>query len=100
MGEVVFISELAQLAGVRCYPHCWGADIVIAATVQTLALVPDPHFGLPADTPFLELDQSENPWREGLAKGQIEIQDGFVRVPRKPGLGITVDEELVQKYAV
>ena len=99
MGEVVFISELAQLAGVRCYPHCWGADIVIAATVQTLALVPDPHFGLPTDTPFLELDQSENPWREGLAKGQIEVQDGFVRVPRKPGLGITVDEELVQKYA-
>ena len=100
MGEVVFISELAQLSGVRCYPHCWGADIVIAATVQTLALVPDPHFGLPTDTPFLELDQSENPWREGLAKGQIEVQDGFVRVPRKPGLGITVDEELVQKYAV
>ena len=100
IGEVVFISELANLSGVRCYPHCWGADIVIAATVQTLALVPDPHFGLPTDTPYLELDQSENPWREGLAKGQIKVKDGYVTVPRRPGLGIEVDEKLVRKYAV
>lgn len=100
IGEVVFISELANLSGVRCYPHCWGADIIIAATVQTLALVPDPHFGLPTDTPYLELDQSENPWRDALAKGQIEVKDGFVTVPRKPGLGIEVDENLVRKYAV
>ncbi len=100
IGEVVFISELANLSGVRCYPHCWGADIVIAATVQTLALVPDPHFGLPTDMPYLELDQSENPWREGLAKGQIEVKDGYVTVPRRPGLGIEVDEKLVRKYAV
>ncbi len=100
IGEVLFISELANLSGVRCYPHCWGADIVIAATVQTLALVPDPHFGLPTDTPYLELDQSENPWREGLAKGQIEVKDGYVTVPRRPGLGIEVDEKLVRKYAV
>ena len=100
IGEVVFISELANLSGIRCYPHCWGADIVIAATVQTLALVPDPHFGLPTDTPYLELDQSENPWREGLAKGQIKVKDGYVTVPRRPGLGIEVDEKLVRKYAV
>ena len=97
---MVFISELANRSGIRCYPHCWGADIVIAATVQTLALVPDPHFGLPTDTPYLELDQSENPWREGLAKGQIEVKNGYVTVPRKPGLGIEVDEKLVRKYAV
>ena len=100
IGEVVFISELANLSGIRCYPHCWGADIVIAATVQTLALVPDPHFGLPTDTPYLELDQSENPWREGLARGQIKVKDGYVTVPRRPGLGIEVDEKLVRKYAV
>jgi D-galactarolactone cycloisomerase len=73
---------------------------VIAATVQTLSLVPDPHFGLPTDMPYLELDQSENPWREGLAKGQIEVKDGYVTVPRRPGLGIEVDEKLVRKYAV
>ena len=100
IGEVVFISELAYLSGTRCFPHCWGADIIIAATVHALSLVPDPHFGLPTDTPFLELDQSENPWREGLAKGQIEVKDGYVTVPRKPGLGIEVDEKLVRKYAV
>lgn len=100
IGEALFIAETAALAGIRCMPHCWGGDIVIAATVQLLALLPDPHWGFPTDTPLLELDQSENPWRNGLAKQHFELEEGMVRVPTAPGLGIEVDEALVRKYAV
>ncbi len=100
LGEALFIAELAQLAGIRCIPHCWGGDILIAATVQLLALLYDPHWGLPTDTPMLELDQSENPWRDGLAVEPLRMQDGFMEVPTKPGLGIEVDEEVVKQYAV
>ena len=100
IGEALFIAETAALSGIRCLPHCWGADILIAATVHLLSLLPDPHWGFPTDTPMLELDQSENPWRNGLAKGSFPLQDGFISVPTKPGLGIEVDEEFVMKYAV
>ena len=100
IGEALFISELAALSGVRSIPHCWGGDIVIAASVHLLSLLPDPHWGLPTDTPMLELDQSENPWRNGLAQKPIEVRDGFAHVPTKPGLGIEVDEDIVKKYAV
>ena len=99
-GEALFIAEMAALSGIRCIPHCWGSDIIIAATVQLLSLLPDPHWGTPTDTPLLELDQSENPWRDGLAKGSFPLQNGIIQVPGGPGLGITVDEELVRKYAV
>jgi len=100
IGEALFIAEMAALSGIRCFPHCWGSDILIAATVHLVSLLPDPHWGYPTDTPLLELDQSENPWRNGLAKGTFPLEDGMIRVPTGPGLGIEVDEDTVRKYAV
>lgn len=100
LGEVLFISEMASLAGIRCLPHCWGGDVLIAASVHLLSLIHEPHFGLPTDTPRLELDQSENPWRDGLAKEKLAVKNGFITVPTKPGLGIDVDEEVIKRYAV
>ena len=100
IGETLFISELAALSGIRCIPHCWGGAILIAATVQTLSLMPDPHWGFPTDTPMLELDQSENPWRTEIVKEPFQLQDGFVNVPTRPGLGIEVNEEIVKQYAI
>ena len=100
IGEALFIAELAALSGIPCIPHCWGSDILIAATVQLLALLPEPHWGFPTDTPLLELDQSENPWRNGLAAEPLVLREGMVNVPTAPGLGIEVDEEVVAKYAV
>ncbi|MDA1052970.1 MAG: mandelate racemase/muconate lactonizing enzyme family protein [Planctomycetota bacterium] len=100
LGEVLFIAEMAKLSSIRCIPHCWGGDILIAATIQLLSLLHEPHWGLPTDTPQLELDQSENPWRDGLATERFEMRDGFITVPTKPGLGIEVDEEVVRRYAV
>ena len=100
IGEALFIAEMAALSGIRCIPHCWGGDIIIAATVQLLSLLPDPHWGFTTATPMLELDQSENPWRNGLARQPIQVRGGYVNVPTKPGLGIEVDEDVVKKYAV
>jgi D-galactarolactone cycloisomerase len=100
IGEALFIAEMAALSGIRCLPHCWGSDILIAATVHLVSLLPDPHWGFPTDTPMLELDQSENPWRNGLAKGAFPLEDGTIRVPTGPGLGIEVNEDMVTEYAV
>ena len=73
---------------------------MIAASIHLLSLLPDPHWGLPTDTPLLEFDQSENPWRDGLATQSFEFRDGFITVPTKPGLGIDVNEQVVKRYAV
>lgn len=89
-----------KIASVKTYPHCWGGDVAIAASAHLLARLPEPHWGLPSDTPMLEIDQSEIPWRDGLAIEPLAARDGFIRVPRKPGLGIEVDEAVVRKYAV
>ena len=100
IGEALFIAELATLSGIRCIPHCWGSAILIAATVHLVSLLPDPHWGLPTDTPPLELDQSENPWRTEIVQQPFTPREGFVDVPTSPGLGVEVDEQAVLAYAV
>ena len=97
--EVLFIAEMAALDGVPTIPHCWGGAVLIAATTHLLSLLPDPHWGLPTDTPLLELDQSENPWRTEIVKTPLEFKDGFMTVPTAPGLGIDIDEAAIQQYA-
>lgn len=100
MPEMLFIGEMAALHGVQMIPHCWGGAVLLAATTHLLSLLPDPHGGFPTDTPLLELDQTENPWREGIVSGPLEFKDGMVTVPTGPGLGIEVDEAAIQKYAI
>ncbi|MDP6444496.1 MAG: mandelate racemase/muconate lactonizing enzyme family protein [Pirellulaceae bacterium] len=100
LSEALFIGELAALSGLRCIPHCWGGDIVIAASAHLLSLLPEPHWGHPTDTPMLEIDQGENPWRNGLAKQPLQIENGMIAVPQTPGLGIEIDEAVVGRYAI
>ncbi|MDA0814185.1 MAG: mandelate racemase/muconate lactonizing enzyme family protein [Verrucomicrobia bacterium] len=99
--EALFISQMASLSSIRCLPHCWGGAVVIGATLHLISLLPDPHWGFPTDTPMLELDLSENPWRSEIVKEPFHIDpDGMMKVPTSPGLGVEIDEEAVKSYAI
>ena len=39
-------------------------------------------------------------WKHDLLKKRLEVEDGFMTVPDKPGLGIEVDEKAIEKYRV
>jgi D-galactarolactone cycloisomerase len=81
-------------------PHCWGGALCVAATLQLLSLLPDASWARTTETPMLELDISENPFRDKLVKQPIQPREGFVEVPTGPGLGVEVDEDVIKKYAV
>jgi D-galactarolactone cycloisomerase len=96
--EALFVAELARLWGIQCMPHTWAGGIVIAASVHYLSLLPDASWGRHTETPMLEFDRVENPFRDELFVRAIEIKDGFATVPRLPGLGIEVDEDRLAFY--
>lgn len=101
IGECLFIAEMARLWGMPCVPHCWGGAVVIAATLHLLALLPDPSWARTTETPMLELDVYENPFRDELTTEPIQIGlDGSVAVPAGAGLGIEINEDVVAHYAI
>ncbi|MCB0124541.1 MAG: mandelate racemase/muconate lactonizing enzyme family protein [Caldilineaceae bacterium] len=98
--ECLFISEMARLWGVPSVPHCWGGAVVVAATLQLLALLPDASWARTTETPMLELDTYENPFRDAIVPEPVQPEGGFVAVPTGPGLGIEVQEEVIQQFIV
>ena len=96
--ECLFVAEMARLWGIQTMPHCYAGAILVAATLQLLALLPVASWAHTTETPLLELDVIDNPFRDRLAGHPFQVRDGLVDVPTGPGLGITIDEDLVRHY--
>jgi D-galactarolactone cycloisomerase len=100
IGETLLVAELAALAGIPCIPHAWGGAVLMAATLQLLAVVPDVSEVELHAAPLLEFDTFENPLLSRLAAGLPGLVDGHVEIPNGPGLGIDVDVEFVERTAL
>ena len=101
IGETVWIAELAKLHGVGCVPHTSGSILGIAAALHALATIPDASDAPATVTPFLEVGTDPNPWRDDLATNDVlALEDGYVRIPTGPGLGVDIDEAFLRREAV
>ena len=94
------IATMATAHGVECVPHAWGSAIGLAATLQFLAAIPDQPPSLFPNPVMLEFEQTENPFRDDLAKNPITQSGGRVKIPDGPGLGIEVERSVIDQYRV
>lgn len=92
------ITALAQAHGVPVNPHVWGSAIAQAASLQVIAALPVAHHCLFAGEPILEYDRSSHPFREQLVARPLEQVDGWVDIPSRPGLGVEVDRNTLDRY--
>jgi len=99
IGEAAAIAGLARLAAIQPHPHACNGALGLAATLQLLAVLPDPT-RLPADAPLLEHDFGPNPARTDLLATPLVFRDGWFDIPAGPGLGVDVDEAFVRRTAV
>jgi len=98
--EAKRIASLASTYGVEVIPHTWGTSIGIHVAlhfISNLEAIPGrmikPDF-------LMEYDQTENGLRERLTYPAIEMKNGIIEVPDRPGLGIDVDEKVLMEYAI
>lgn len=92
------IVTLAQAFGVEINPHVWGSAIAQAASLQLIAALPVSHYSIFSRQPILEYDQSAHPFRRELAEDPIEIEDGLVTIPSRPGIGISVNKKTIERF--
>jgi L-rhamnonate dehydratase len=81
------VADMARLRGVTVIPHCWSTDILVAATLHFIASL--------KECPYLEFCVVDNPIRRDIARNPIRFEQGVVRVPQGPGLGIELNEETI-----
>jgi len=95
ISEIIKIAEMAYRRGLLCIPHAWCHIIGVAACIHLAAVTPNmPYFEYPIafpDSPIIS---------ELLIPNPAPDQDGFIEVPRNPGLGFALNEEVVEKYRV
>ena len=104
------ISEFRQVAaqansmGIQVNPHVWGSAIMISASLSLASTFPPcPYARNPRpyeQEPVMEFDQTPNPIRNELASICFEQKDGYVEVPQGPGLGIEIDESVLDRFCV
>jgi L-alanine-DL-glutamate epimerase-like enolase superfamily enzyme len=86
-------ARIATLAAVHEKPvaiHSWGTLVSIMAGV---------HFGLVTpNVAITEYNFTEHPLNELLAVRSVRAQDGHIAAPETPGLGVTFDPALVERF--
>jgi len=95
------IAAVAQAHGIELNPHVWGSAVAQAASLQLIAALPVAHHAVPARDPVLEYDRSLHPFRRDLVAEPIEIgKDGRVTITNRPGLGITVRRDTLDRFRI
>lgn len=90
--EAKKIAAVAADNNILCVPHAFKTGILVAASIHLIAAIPN--------APVLEFSVTESPLRKGLLSTTFEMKDGYVSVPQMPGLGIELNQEVIEKYKV
>jgi D-galactarolactone cycloisomerase len=93
------IVALAHAHGVQVNPHVWASAVGQAASLQLIASIPVANHALFPKDILLEFDTSSHPFRNELTSDPLKQKNGWVEIPQKPGLGIEVNRNTLEKYA-
>ena len=86
------IAELAWERRVEVVPHCFASGVLVAASL---------HFASTLDRPtYSEFSVAPSPIASGLVTSPFALDGGRLAVPAGPGLGVELDEDLVQRLRV
>ncbi|WP_178130635.1 mandelate racemase/muconate lactonizing enzyme family protein [Reyranella sp. CPCC 100927] len=95
------IAVMAHAANLRVSPHAWGGAVGLAAALHLVASLPvTPHGDNVPYPTLVEYDMSDNPLRTNLLSQPLVLDGGHLLLPSGPGLGVTLDRAVVDRYRV
>jgi L-rhamnonate dehydratase len=86
------IGALNAERGVEAVPHCFSTGVLVAASLHFVASLARPTWS--------EYSVADSPLVSGVLAEPFELADGALAVPNGPGLGIDLDEDLLQAMKV
>ncbi len=93
LSAVLAVHDLAQERGVPLW--CGGMLETGIGRAVNAALASLPGFTLPHD-----ISATDRYYRQDIATPPFRLEEGFIRVPTQPGLGVEVDLERLHRFTV
>ena len=90
--EAMRVAAQAERHGIPCVNHTYSYLLNAAASLHFAAAI--------GETALFECQATPNEIRDALDAGQLRPRDGWVMVPSRPGLGVEVDEDILNKFRV
>lgn len=91
ISETMRIATLASAFNLRLAPHLWAGAPCFFAGLHVCAASPSSF--------TIEYSLGANPMIHDLSSDRIEVKDGMVAIPEGPGLGLNMNEAIVEKFA-
>ena len=98
--EAKRISALSSTYGVDLVPHTWGSAIGLHTAIHFISNIENMPGRMQEPDFLMEYDQTENSLREKLTNKKIELVDGYIEVPNTPGLGLEINQEVLDNFTV
>ncbi len=90
LGEFLVVAKMLEARGRKIATHAWGAG---GSLMQNI------HAGFAApNTCILEIPPDYAGLHSDIIDGSLELVDGHLRPPERPGLGIVLTDEIKRRY--
>jgi len=90
--DAAYIRARVEEIGARLCNHCYTSPITVAACLHWLSTCRDAF--------IFEDCVDDSPMRHQLTKQKVQAINGWIELPKGPGLGVTLDEDFVREYLV
>jgi L-alanine-DL-glutamate epimerase-like enolase superfamily enzyme len=90
--DAAYIRARVEEIGARLCNHCYTSPLTVAASIHWLSTCRDAF--------IFEDCVEDSPLRHELTVEKVQSVNGYIEVPDRPGLGVTLDEGFVKKYLV
>ena len=92
ISQLVEIASLARRHGVPLFPHGYSTGIVIAASLQVIAAT--------ENALLMEYVVEGGDLRWELVNEEFQFEDGQIAIPDEPGLGISLNRDIIDRYTM
>ena len=90
--EAAYIRRRVEEIGARLCNHCYTSAVTVAASLQWLSTCREAF--------LFEDCVEDSPLRHELTVEKLRAVDGWIEVPDRPGLGVTINEDFVRSRLI
>lgn len=90
--DSAYIRSRVEEIGARLCNHCYTSPVTVAASLHWLSTCRDAF--------LFEDCVEDSPLRHELTVEKVQAEDGWITVPDRPGLGVTLNEDFVKSTLI